>query len=109
MLEAAEEWQRLKGTVTLRQFDRGDGVLILTDTRPCAATFQHRLSGWQREVYLFCDSGRTFERICEFAGTLPAAPPPDATAVQTALDEWLAARLMVRLDEKYLSLALPAP
>jgi len=97
MLEAAEEWQRLKGSVSLRQFDRGDGVLILTDTRPCAATLQRRLTGWQRDVYLFCDAGRTFERICEFTGTLPADPLPETPTIQNTL------------DEKYLSLALPAP
>jgi len=109
LVEAAEEWQRLKGTVSLRHFDRGDGVLILTDTRPCATAFQRRLTGWQREVYLFCDPGRSFERICEFAESLPADPPPDAAAVLSTLDEWLAERIIARLDGKYLSLALPAP
>ncbi len=109
MLDAAEEWQRLQGRVVLREFDRGDGVLILTDTRPCAVRLQHRLTGWQREVYLFCDPGRPFERIREFAEALSDESPADAAALQETLDKWVAERLMVRLDGKYLSLALPAP
>ena len=36
-----ERWQQLAGSVALRQFDRDDGVTILTDTRPCASA-----SGW---------------------------------------------------------------
>lgn len=60
-----ERWHSLYGTVTLREWDRPDGVLILTDTRPGAAAFQRRLSGWQRQVYLFCDAGRTFRSILE--------------------------------------------
>ncbi|MCS7303791.1 MAG: RiPP maturation radical SAM C-methyltransferase [Thermoguttaceae bacterium] len=63
-----ERWYSLAGTVTLRQWDRPDGVLVLTDTRPHAAAFQRRLIGWQREVYLFCDTGRTFRSIMEHLG-----------------------------------------
>ncbi len=60
-----QRWHSLYGTVTLRQWDRSDGVLILTDTRPGATQFQRRLTGWQRQVYLFCDTGRTLRSILE--------------------------------------------
>ena len=84
-----ERWHSLYGTVTLRQWDRADGVLLLTDTRPGAAAFQRRLTGWQRQVYLFCDTGRTFRSIMEYlyqwhqqvaaasaSGGLPGPSPP---------------------------------
>jgi len=87
-----ERWHSLYGTVTLRQWDRPDGVLLLTDTRPGAAVFQRRLTGWQRQVYLFCDTGRTFRSIVEHlynwprelaaasaSGSLPAPGAPKDT------------------------------
>ncbi len=42
-LAEIERWQGLAGSTTLRSFDRGDGVTIVTDTRPCATEFQRRL------------------------------------------------------------------
>ncbi len=101
-LAAAETWQHLEGTVTLRQFDRGDGVLILSDTRPCATGFQHRLTGLERAIYLLCDAGQPPAKIVELTQT-------DDAQVGRALDRLLADRLMVRLDGCYLSLALRAP
>ncbi len=102
VLAAAETWQQLKGTVTLRQFDRGDGVLIVTDTRPCATAFQHRLTGLERAVLLACDAGQTLGKLAERTQTSP-------TQVRHALDRLLADRLAVCLDGRYLSLALWAP
>jgi radical SAM superfamily enzyme YgiQ (UPF0313 family) len=102
VLAAAETWQQLKGTVTLRQFDRGDGVLIDSDTRPCATAFQHRLTGLERAVVLECDAGQTLGKLAERTGTSP-------TQLRRALDRLLADRLMVCLDGRYLSLALWAP
>ena len=45
VIDAVAAWRQLAGTVTLRGWDRGDGVLILTDTRPGAEEFQRRLTG----------------------------------------------------------------
>lgn len=112
-----ERWHSLYGTVTLRQWDRPDGVLLLTDTRPGAAAFQRRLSGWQRQVYLFCDAGRTFRSIMEhLAASNPSTPPeamsanlPEPQTLQRLLDQWVAERIMAYLDDRYLSLALRTP
>jgi hypothetical protein len=112
-LAAAETWQHLKGTVTLRYWDRPDGVLLVTDTRPCAAAFQHRLTGLERRIYLFCDTGRSLKEIVNLAACdsarNPAAAPPDQSALRRLLHRWLAERLMVFLDGRYLSLAIRAP
>jgi ribosomal peptide maturation radical SAM protein 1 len=135
VLEAFQTWHDLQGTVTLRYWDRPDGVLILNDTRPGATMFQRRLTGLERQVYLHCDTGRTLENIVETAARCQEPFPPhavspnqqraiaekvpdtfphsrgpvDTTAVQRMLDGWIADRIMVRLDNRYLSLALRAP
>ncbi|MGQ9574074.1 MAG: RiPP maturation radical SAM C-methyltransferase [Thermoguttaceae bacterium] len=109
VLEAARTWQELAGTVTLRYWDRPDGVLILHDTRPCAAEFQRRLTGLAREIYLFCDTGRPLEKILKLVAQRGDPTWGDPGTARRLLDEWLAARLMVRLDGRYLSLALRAP
>ncbi|HUT94661.1 MAG TPA: hypothetical protein VMY37_34715, partial [Thermoguttaceae bacterium] len=102
-------WQSLYGTVTLRQFDRGDGVLVLTDTRPGAAEFQRRLRGLEREVYLYCDSGRSLRTIAAHTAALEGIEPRDVAALKNMLDGWVAGRIMAYVDDRYLSLALWAP
>jgi hypothetical protein len=84
-------------------------VLILHDTRPCAAAFQHRLTGLDRRIYRFCDPGRPLKTIVEFAAQGDSGSRMDEASVRRLLDGWLAARLMVFLDGRYLSLALRAP
>ena len=108
VIDAVATWQQLAGTVTLRSWDRGDGVLILTDTRPGAEEFQRRLTGVERAVYLFCDTGRTLRQIVEHVAAALSGSPPDEPAIVRMLDAWIAARLMAHLDGRYLSLALKA-
>jgi ribosomal peptide maturation radical SAM protein 1 len=130
VLQAFETWRQLQGTVTLRWWDRPDCVLILNDTRPGAAAFQRRLSGLERQVYLHCDTGRTLQNIFEMAARYQESAPPQSpcpadeagiakdakrvsgslspAAIRRMLNEWIADRIMVRLDDRYLSLALRA-
>jgi ribosomal peptide maturation radical SAM protein 1 len=107
-IEAAEAWQQLKGSVALRFWDRPDGVLIFSDTRPCATAFQHRLAGLDRALYLYCDTGRSWAKILEFVQQ-HVGHAVEAGKIKRLLDQWIADRLMVYLDQRYLSLALPAP
>lgn len=107
-LEAIQRWQELERTVTFRQWDRGDGVLLLTDTRPGAAQFQRRLTGLEREIYLYCDSGRSLKKIVEYAGGRSGSQDIDERRIRRLLDEWVHDRLMVHIDDRFLSLALRA-
>ncbi len=100
-----EKWQQIAGTVTLRQFDRGDGVTLLTDTRPCATEFQHRLSGWRRGLYHYCDTGRSLKTLLTASADWAGGEPVSETQVGRQLETWLAQRLMAHLDDRYLSLA----
>lgn len=109
MIRAAERWQQLKGSVTLRCFDRSDGVLLLSDTRPCAEVFQWRLTGIERKVYLLCDGGRSLEAIARTLARAGEDRVPDQSALRNMLDGWVKARVMAHLDDRYLSLALRAP
>lgn len=108
VLEAIERWRNLYGTVDLRALDRPDGVLFLHDTRPCAAAFQHRLTGLERAIYLYCDTGRSLRKILEFASQQPGGATFNECSLRPLLQRWLDERLMVRLDDRYLSLALQA-
>jgi len=108
-VEAAQTWQQLKGTVTLSYSDHSDGVLMLHDTRPCAAAFQRRLIGLERDIYLYCDTGRPLRRILEHVRQLRDAQQADEARLRRILQEWIDARIMVLLDDRYLSLALRAP
>lgn len=109
VLDAAAVWQELAGTVSLRYWDRSDGVLILTDTRPGAEEFQRRLTNIDRAIYLFCDTGRSFQQIVEhIAAAFPEAVLDESMLLRT-LSTWVDARLMAHLDGRYLSLAVQSP
>jgi ribosomal peptide maturation radical SAM protein 1 len=106
LVGAVAAWQDSAGRVSLRLFDRGDGVLILTDTRLGAAEFQRRMTGIERAGYLFCDTARTLPQVIDHLATDRAAPPLTESAVRPMLDGWVAARLMANLDGHYFSLAI---
>jgi ribosomal peptide maturation radical SAM protein 1 len=108
VLEAIGRWQDLKDTVTLRCFDRDDGVLLLHDTRPGAIEFQHRLTGIEREAYLFCDTSRSVKTLWQHLAA-EGFPAGSEARLRDTLDQWVDQRLMARIGDRYLSLALRAP
>ncbi|MDR1141796.1 MAG: RiPP maturation radical SAM C-methyltransferase [Planctomycetaceae bacterium] len=98
-LEQVKRWDEEYAKGTLRAFDRDDGVLLLTDTRSIAAEFQYRLSGIDRELYLFCDAARTRQEILErFPET-----------VEKTLARWVEQRIMIPVDDRFFALALSEP
>jgi radical SAM superfamily enzyme YgiQ (UPF0313 family) len=105
-LAEIETWQSLNRTVTLRMFDRPDGVLLLTDTRPSAAEFQRRLTGLERALYLYCDTGRSMKRILEYAAEHSGERSLDEGAVRRIFDRWVEERIVAHVDGRYFSLAL---
>ena len=105
-LAEIEAWQQMAGTVTLRQFDRDDGLTLLTDTRPCAAAFQHRLTGWHRALYQFCDAGKSLKTVLARTSEWSMGESVEQSEVRQLLDQWLTDRLTVLIDDRYLSLAL---
>ena len=81
--------------------DRGDEVAVW-DFRPVARRRLTMLSGLDREVYLHCDrqrSGRSVEGLVEGLGST-------AEHARDILGRLTANRLVLELDERYLSLAV---
>ena len=103
-LAALETWRALAGTVTLRQHDLDGGSLVLHDTRPIARTFERRLTGLERELYLFCDTARSFRQVFERSREVDETAGEART--REILNGWLSEAIMVHLDGAYLSLAL---
>ncbi|MFH1265862.1 MAG: hypothetical protein ABIK89_09040, partial [Planctomycetota bacterium] len=59
-------------------------------------------------LYLHCDTGRSLESVLRFVAQHAGSLPPDESAVRRTLDTWVNERIMARLDDRYLSLALRA-
>jgi ribosomal peptide maturation radical SAM protein 1 len=103
-LNALENWRALAGSVTLRGHDQPDGVLVLLDTRPIARSFEYRLRGWARSLYLHCDTARPLRQIVRHLKN--AHVPVEELEITEQLRQWLDAGIMVCVDDAYLSLAL---
>ncbi len=108
VVKLVEQWQENAGQTTLNYFDRSDGVLILTDTRPVARQFQSRMTGAERDLYLFADTGRSFEELTHRARQCPDASLTQADRLAAALERWTENQWAVRLDDRWLSLATRA-
>lgn len=108
LLSAVERWRRGHASAALTMRTMPDGTLILTDTRPCAARFQRRFSGWQAAVYPFCDSGRPLRTILEFV-VREFPSPGTREACEAWLWECCDEGVMVELGGFFLSLAVRTP
>jgi ribosomal peptide maturation radical SAM protein 1 len=85
--------------------------LRLSDTRACAVLEHTILDGLERAVYLACVEGAgtaSLRRLLP-AGDGEGTPPEAADQrIEATLDRLRAARLLVTLDGRHISLALPA-
>lgn len=105
------EWKRAYNRQVPAVFcvtDCGD-CLQFYDTRPCAPERRVRLDGIAREIYLACEPATSEAQIVKrFASdSFPAA------SVKLILDEFVARKLMLNVQDKYLALAcfgsIPTP
>jgi len=78
-----------------------DGVVRINDTRICATSSEHELTGLEAEVFLECDSAKTIKSLHR-----ALVDAPDETEIQAALDRLRADKLVVEMDGQFLSLAL---
>lgn len=102
---AVDKWITLHGTdIPGRpRFDavlRDDGV-DLTDTRPCATQPARRLAGAEAQLYVTCDQAQSLASLQQRCGAL--VPPAE---MQAMLDGWVADRIAIEMDGRYLSLAV---
>lgn len=104
LLTLLRRWQADGPQGVLSMQWRGDGRLLLLDSRQTGIR-EHHLAGWQAELYVLCDAAQTFPRLCEFAGQHGVK----RDQLQTVLRHWLEENLMLRWDDRFLSLAVWTP
>ena len=98
-----ERWQAIgqpSDRVRLDAFYHQAGFVI-EDTRPVAEVGQHQLTGLAAQVYSRCDSIQSLASLIR-----SLSPTADESQLRQALSEMVAARLMIEMDEQYLSLAV---
>ena len=105
VMEGVRRWQDLAGAVVLRKWDRDDGTLIITDTRPCAEELQYRMRGWERDLYLYCDTGRSRKAIAKYLAQSPESDV-DERSLDATIREWLSRKVAVELDGRIHALAV---
>lgn len=107
-LRQLDVWREAAGRgASLLARSPAKAVLIIEDTRPNAIRRQTTLTGWQKELYDFCDQARSWKAIARWLDE--HAPKVLPEAAQRFLAQLVQARLMARDGEQYLSLAVAAP
>jgi ribosomal peptide maturation radical SAM protein 1 len=100
---AVSRWHENSGNAGLTVVDHGEDLAIW-DLRGDAEQTLTILDGYERALYLFCDQHRSLGEI----QALPQSSQAGAAAVAASVDRLLDARLMIHLDDRYLSLAVSA-
>jgi ribosomal peptide maturation radical SAM protein 1 len=96
--DGIREWQAQVGKASFVAVRRG-GELHLIDRRPIADRHHVVLEGIERDAYLACDAGAT-------PGAVAAAIGCDEPAALAILDRFAGERWVVRVDGRYLGLAV---
>lgn len=106
--EAIKMWYSPTNTGSLLSLTT-DGRIILYDTRPTAHQKETVLKGVAKVIYEFCDEGRTLPSIIRYlqGQTDPTISQVDPGTLQPLLTSLIEARLMLYVDNHYLSLAIP--
>jgi ribosomal peptide maturation radical SAM protein 1 len=91
-------WQANVGKASFVSVTRGDELHLL-DRRPVTGNRHARLEGVERAVYLACDAGATAAAVAASVGC-------DAATATEMLDRFVAERWVVRVDGRYLGLAV---
>ena len=99
--QAVRRWCNQAGGQGLIYIDRGD-QLDVWDYRPISQRRLNILNGVDREVYLYCDSQRSARAVETFTEGLGLS----AEAAQESLRRLVRDQLILRIDDRYLSLAV---
>ena len=110
MRDAVRAWMRPTVVGPLISFNHGD-ALVVYDTRPVALQREYHLTGLRRAVHGWCDRARTEGELLQTlraddaltSSLLPADPEATLSGVLTEL---VASRLLLRDDQRYLTLAV---
>ncbi len=110
VFNAIREWRTAHAAgpePTLEMTDR-DGIVEITDTRGCARSARHELTGVTRAVYLACDSAPRQGKLAEVLDRDFGLAASD-NEITDAVGRLQADRLILAVDGRLLSLALKTP
>ena len=107
LIDAVVQWNDLYDSTARPVLDTHDtGIEIhVRDTRPCAEKESFILLGEEREVYLACEDGIEEERLYSLFGErgMPAS------RIDQIVERLLQSKVLLSLDEHFLSLGIPQP
>jgi ribosomal peptide maturation radical SAM protein 1 len=92
-------WRSVHNGSTFTYNIQNDESLFLLDLRPNAAYPRRVLHDWEANVYLQCEESASLEEL--------AAAAPSEDTLKKTLDRWKRDRLILAIDNRYLSLAVP--
>jgi ribosomal peptide maturation radical SAM protein 1 len=104
LTRAVEQWTYGGDFGKLIALDDGTSIAI-SDGRATARARNYQLTGWQRVLYQACNEGRTLLQI-EEAMIARGCEEIPAQAVRDCLAGFIDARLLMYIDDRYLSLAI---
>jgi ribosomal peptide maturation radical SAM protein 1 len=104
LTRAVERWMSGTDFGKLIALDDGKSIAI-SDGRATARAPNYQLTGWQRVLYQVCNVGSTLSRI-EDEIIASGYEETSAQAVRDCLAELIDARLLMYIDDRYLSLAI---
>jgi ribosomal peptide maturation radical SAM protein 1 len=106
--EAVKHWHAQAHSGTLLSLST-DSRLVIYDTRVTAQQRETVLTGIAKAIYEFCDEGQTLQSILRYLQTLgePIQSEADPASVQSLLASLEASRILLHVDDRYLSLAIP--
>ncbi len=87
----------------LRVQSIGSNRICIQDTRPCAVQDIWVLDGLEADLYLYCDSMKSFPSVALYARSTPYCASFEQT--ERILDGLIRRKLMIRDGDTYLSLA----
>jgi ribosomal peptide maturation radical SAM protein 1 len=99
--DAVRCWHEQSAGRGLLYADHGD-TLAVWDFRPGADQTVTILEGSDRELYLYCDQYRSRQNVHAFL----SARGVDGSCADATLEQLVTSRLVVELDQRYLSLAV---
>jgi ribosomal peptide maturation radical SAM protein 1 len=98
---AVADWKSGRDHGMLLSLDDG-AQLVIADARGGRVPHQVHLTGWQREIYVACTDGAS---LSELDG-LAIRASSDQVRLRCFIDEMVAARLILMIDERFLALAV---
>lgn len=103
LLKTIAKWLRPESFSVLYAIP-GDELLVVCDTRPGSRENRLVLSGFQKEIYQFCDAVHSFRAIVALsAERFPHVSPGE---IRTFLEQMVEKRLMLEENDSFLSLAI---